>query len=407
MDTLRKIEELIEQNKNLEHRNEELKNIIEVNLAQPGYDVYLTSFNDIIDVSEAETLIVKFYQHSKIPTALYDHKGKLIFSIGWKQICRHFHRVHHESLLLCQDTLDIVNKSLAKQPYYFFQCKNGINGIAISIEIYNKHVATIILSQFFYKDETPDYVFFKQQAANYKFNVKPYISAVNDIPTYSNTEIESIFQNASFLAEMISFLGSKNIEYNNRSKKQIDNKMLLSSLRDKINEEELIIKSLLQNITKHQKEVQENTVSKTHFLKQLKRLNDRIEHSENILNSLLSSIPLGIGFIRSNVFTYVNDQICRITGYTSKEFIGRNPEFLFPYSEDIRKIFPKNNSLHKTDSIETRLQRKDGTLVNVIVFVALLNNFNSVQGIAFSLMDITAIQENHSARIVTKEHAEK
>ena len=62
MDTLKKIEELIEQNKNLEHRNEELKNIIEVNLTQSVYDDYLASFNDIIDVSDAETLIVKFYQ---------------------------------------------------------------------------------------------------------------------------------------------------------------------------------------------------------------------------------------------------------------------------------------------------------------------------------------------------------
>jgi len=402
IDSLKQIEELIEQNKSLEKRNEELKNIIEVNLSQPGYDVYLASFNDIIEISEAETLIVKFYQYNKIPTALYDHKGKLIFSVGWKQACRHFHRQNNESLQLCDDSHNIVNRVLSKKPYFLFQCKNGINAIAISIEIENKHVATIVLSQFFYADESPDYMFFKQQANNFNFDIKSYLTAVNDLPVFSNSEIEHIMQNASFVAEMISYLGVKNLERQENSKKQVNNKMLLSTLRDKINEQEKIIKSLFENITKHQHEVEENTVSKTQFQKQLKRLSDRLDRSETVLSSLLSSIPLGIGFIQSYVFTYVNDQMARITGYSAKDLIGRDPEVLLADTENYRRLFSESNLLQKTNSIETQLKKKDGTLTDVIIFTALLNKADVSQGIAFSIMDTAIIQENYQELIFTK-----
>jgi PAS domain S-box-containing protein len=401
-DSIKQIEELIEQNKSLERRNEELKNIIEVNLAQPGYDVYLASFNDIIDVSEAETLIVKFYQYNKIPTALYDHKGKLIFSVGWKHICRQFHQSNDDTKIMCDESLSTVNKTLDKKPYFLFQCKNGINAIAISIEIQNKHVATIVFSQFFYKDETPDYAFFEQKALQHKFDPKSYITAIKEIPTFSNEEIEHIMQNASFVAEMISYMGAKNLEFKDSSKKQVSNKMLLSTLRDKINEQEKIIKSLLENITKHQKDVEENTVSKSQFQKQLKRLTDRLDRSEIVLNSLLSSIPLGIGFIRSQVFTYVNDQMAKITGYSAKDLIGRDPELLLAYPENYRRLFSENNLMQKTHSIETQIKLKDGKLANVILFTALLNKADPGEGIALSVMDIALIQESSQELIFTK-----
>jgi PAS domain S-box-containing protein len=401
-DSLKQIEELIEQNKSLEKRNEELKNIIEVNLTQPGYDVYLASFNDIIDISEAETLSVKFYQYNKIPTALYDHKGKLIFSVGWKHICRHFHRHNADSLQMCEDTLNIVNRALTKKPYYLFQCKNGLNGIAISIEIQNKHVATIVLSQFFYEDEEPDYMFYKHQSEKYKFDIKSYMTAVQDMASFSNSEIEHIIQNASFVAELVSYLGSKNLEQQDNSKKQVSNKMLLSTLRDKINEQEKIIKSLLLNITKHRNDVEENSISKTQFQKQLKRLSDRLERSETVLSSLLSAIPLGIGFVRSHVFTYVNDQMARTTGYLAKDLIGRDPEVLLADPENYMRLFSESNLLQQTNSIETQLKKKDGTLVEVIIFTAFLNKLDPSQGIAFSIMDTSIIQENYQELIFTK-----
>ena len=159
---------------------------------------------------------------------------------------------------------------------------------------------------------------------------------------------------------------------------------------------------LFQNITKHQHEVEENTVSKTQFQKQLKRLSDRLDRSETVLSSLLSSIPLGIGFIQSYVFTYVNDQMARITGYSAKDLIGRDPEVLLADTENYRRLFSESNLLQKTNSIETQLKKKDGTLTDVIIFTALLNKADVSQGIAFSIMDTAIIQENYQELIFTK-----
>jgi len=197
-------------------------------------------------------------------------------------------------------------------------------------------------------------------------------------------------------------MGSKNLEFKDNSKKQVNNKMLLSTLRDKINEQEKIIKSLLENITKHQKDIEENTVSKPQFQKQIKRLTERLDRSEIVLNSLLSSIPLGIGFIRSQVFTYVNEQMAKITGYSAKDLIGRDPELLLAYPENYRRLFSENNLMHRTNSIETQLKMKDGTFANVIIFTALLNKSNPGEGIALSILDIATIQDNSHELLFTK-----
>jgi PAS domain S-box-containing protein len=392
MNTLRKIEELIEQNKNLEHRNEELKKIIEINLTQSDYDECLASLHDIVDVSEAENLLVKFYQHNKIPTALFDHTGKLIFSIGWKPACTKYHRGNDNSLIQCDETFCLVNQKLAENQCYLYQCKNGMNAIAFPVEIHHKHIATIILSQFFYKDEAPDYIFFKELAKKFKFDSKAYISAIKELPTYSNSEIDCIIKNGEFLAEIIGYLIFKNLEYKNRSKKIIDNKMLLSTLRDKIKEEENIIKSLLHDITNHEKEIKENTVSRAQFLNQQKRLNDKLERSEDLLNSLLSSVPLGIAFVQNNVLTYVNDKIIRITGYNTKELIGRNPEFLFRNPDDYQKICPDTNMMSDTKPFEIQLKRKDGSSVEVFLYATLLNKSKPSKGSTLSIMDLVTIK---------------
>jgi PAS domain S-box-containing protein len=408
METLRKIVELIEQNKTLEQRNEELKNIIVANLDQNGHTPG-HQLTEAIDFSDTKNLFVRFFQHHKIPTALFDEKGKLIFSVGWKNSCELFHPNYDEPFKDYNNLLP-HKKPESREGYYLFQRKNGLHTIAIPVEIKNRQVATLLLSQFFLQDQMPCNLFFEEIACKKNMDIIAILSAVKEMPVFSEPELKNIIQNASLLTETISFIGTKNIEFHTRLRKQADSNLLLSALLDKTSEQEMIIKSLLQNISIHHEEVKENTISKPVFQKQQKLLIHQIEHTENILNSLLTSMPLGIGFVRKNVFTYVNDYMFRILGYTPKELIGRDPQILFTSSEDLKKIFelPVEKFLFKeTSSFETRAIKRDGGMLDVMVFISLIDGLNLEQGITVSIMDISSIKKTQKELIVAKEKAEE
>ena len=407
MQTLRKIDELIVQNKTLEQRNEELKNIIEANLCQSNKDQEF-AFTNAIDLTDAKTLIVKFYQFNKIPIALYDEKGKLIFSVGGKTNFNLFQQNYDEIFQEYLKFSRTQSQSEYQKSKYLFKRSNGTITLAHPIEIQNKTIAVIILSQFFNSEEIPTIEFISNQAKIN--NIDPLIAyaASKEIPAISESELETIFQNVSMLSEMIFFMVKKNIEYRLYVRKQADSDIVLSALSGKISEQEKIIKSLLSNINAHQIEVRENTISKSAFQMQQKRLVERIKHSEALLNSLLTSMPLGIGFVRGNVFTFTNDQMFRITGYTPKELIGRDPEMLFASHDDFMEIMkgsPESFLFKDKNSYEIPILTKGDELRDAIVFVSQIDPEDTDLGIAFSILDISDIKKVQRELIQEKERA--
>ncbi|HEY4789542.1 MAG TPA: ATP-binding protein [Bacteroidales bacterium] len=404
METLRKIGELIEQNKILEQRNEELKNIIAASLDQTTKD-HDFAFQDS-DLSDVKTLIVKFYQYNKIPTVLYNKQGTLIFSIGWKTKYSFFHHNFDE---LYQEYCEFTGKtSFIQKPFHFFKRNDGLHAVAFPLEIRNMPVATLILSQFFIEKEMPDTESLSVMNKSKETDPDLFNKALEEIQILNDHTLGETIKNASYLGEMISFLGLKNMEYQASLRKQTDNDTVFKALREKIAEQELIIKSLIQNISAHENEVRENTISKTAFQKQQKRLFERIKHSEALLNSLLTSLPLGICFIRKNIFTYSNDQMVRITGYTPKELIGRSPELLFADSQDYVNLTATiDNLIVEKKSFESPIVNKNGTIVDAIIFVSYIDAEEPDLGVTFSMMDISAIKKVQRELMMEKERAEE
>jgi PAS domain S-box len=406
METLRKIEELIVQNKILEQRNEELKNIIEVNLKETQDDVDLT-VNYTVDLSDAKTLILKFYQGVKVPVALFDDHGKLIFSIGGKEhnseFPIHYERLYQEYILSIQNK----DQTVSKFPKYAFKLSNGTCAIAVPVELFDKVIAVIILCQFYYDQEMPFPEFWKEAGIS---SYSSFPSGLNTIPLLSDLQLESLGQQAALIGEMVSTLVKKDIHHAQQIKRQKDNNLILNALLDKISEQEQIIKSLLSSISQHKIEVRDNTIDKATFQRHQKQLVDRIKYSEALLNSLLTSVPLGIGFIKKNIFTYVNDQMFRLTGYTPKELIGRDPEILFDSQEVYQQILlgAQEHFLFKDmNSYEASLIGKDGSLVDVIVFVTHIDPEDYDSGLAISIMNISAMKQVQNEMIKEKERAEE
>jgi PAS domain S-box-containing protein len=391
-ETLKKIQELIDQNRILEKHNEELKNIIDINLAQPSKEPVIP-ITEIIGKNEIESLVFKFYHSHKIPAALFSNNTDILFSIGWKKLFTT--RTDIGKKISCIfDIIDYFNQNAFDKKFYKYNYLHGFNTIAFPIEIKKEFQATLILNQFFYKDEIPEYDDILRFARENNIKEKEFFKLLSEIPIYGPSEIETIINQGIILSEMISFIGTKNYEFYKQFKQQTDNNILLNSLKKKITEQDGIIKNLLYNITEHKKDIGENTINKTVLKKETNNLTQKLNRTETILNSILTSSPLGICFIKEGVITFANDQMFHLSGYTTKEIIGRSLTYLFSESFTWKKLMEQSNSaiLKEHITFQSQIIRKNGNSTDIIGFLAQIIPGNPLEGYTLSILDASSIK---------------
>ena len=406
--TLKKIQELIDQNRFLEKRTEELKNLIETNISRKSTKQQV-NYSELITSTEIENLVFKFYQNNKIPTAVFDREGRLIFSIGWKKISDNFTNAE-TAKVCCNQIIQLAEVEKSSQKFFLYKCPDGFNAIALPVEVRDKTIAILLLNQFFYSGEIPDLQFFRNLPHLSKLGDDELVDLITEIPVFTKDEISQITEQGLIIAEMISFVAGKNLEFKERFGNQSNNELVLKALKDKIIEQENLIQVFKQIIIEHEQYVQQNTVSRSEMDAKVRNLSSQLDRNELLLNSLLTSVPLGIGFVKKNIFTYVNDQMFKLTGYTPKELIGRSP-FIFKDGirnwNDLLKQTDRYDFFRENASFETKIKTKNNEIRDVMVFIGLLDSDLHSEGFTVSFLDITEIKKVEEELKFAKEKAEE
>ncbi|HEX2936610.1 MAG TPA: response regulator [Bacteroidales bacterium] len=407
LDTLLKIKELIEQNRVLEKRNEELKNLVDINLNKQAETSSVLP-SDILGKQEIESLVFKFFQQYKVPSAVYDKDGKLLFSIGWKRLCSNQVK-HNATAPCCEEGVTQFIHIKPAEKYYHHQCNHGFNALGFPIEIKSKTFGMLVISQFFNYGQIPGVDAFKDWKDYQPFNEDNFSLLLAEIPVIKPSELENIISQGTLLAEMISFIGNKNLEFYKRFNHQLENEQLFNAIKIKLAEQEQIIQSLISKITQHHDYVQEHTIDKSTLKKEIKSLTGRLDHTETILNSILTSIPLGITFVKKNTITYANDQIYKITGYTIKELIGRNPGYIIADQnvwKEILSLTSESFIEKEKTTFEIILNKKDKTTCTALAFVSPHDINNPQNGFTLSFLDISETKNIQAQLLDAKERAE-
>lgn len=118
----------------------------------------------------------------------------------------------------------------------------------------------------------------------------------------------------------------------------------------------------------------------------------KLHDSEATLASILRSAPIGIGQVTSRTFNYVNENYAQMLGYSVQELVGNNSRMTYPSDEEFERVGKyKYEEIKKkgTGSIETVLQKKDGTLIDVFMSSTPVNQSDLSQGVTFTALDIT------------------
>lgn len=132
-------------------------------------------------------------------------------------------------------------------------------------------------------------------------------------------------------------------------------------------------------------------------------------HLLSSLQSIFRAAPVGIGVLVNRVLVQVNERICEMTGYTREELIGQSARILYPTQEDFEYVGTvKYQQIHEhgIGTVETRWQRKDGTVLDILLSSVPLNPQDWSQGITFTALDITARKRAEAALQAERDFAQ-
>ncbi len=119
---------------------------------------------------------------------------------------------------------------------------------------------------------------------------------------------------------------------------------------------------------------------------------EALRKSEAKLYSIFRAAPAGIGLVSNRVLKEVNDRICEMVGYSREELLEQNARILYPSDEDYEYVGRKKYAQIRErgiGTVETRWQRKDGEVINVLLSSSAVDPNDLTRRVTFTALDIT------------------
>lgn len=117
-----------------------------------------------------------------------------------------------------------------------------------------------------------------------------------------------------------------------------------------------------------------------------------LRESEMYLGSILRSSPIGIGVTSHRIIMTVNPRICQMLGYAQEELIGKSSRFVYPTEQEYERVGRINQeqiAKNGYGSVETRWQKKDGSVIEILLSSTPLDGANFAAEVTFTATDIT------------------
>ena len=117
-----------------------------------------------------------------------------------------------------------------------------------------------------------------------------------------------------------------------------------------------------------------------------------LRQREITLSSIFRAAPTGIGMVCDRTITQANEQLCQMLGYSEAELLGQSARLLYPSDEEFEFVGREKYARireNDTGSVETRWQRKNGEVIDVMLSSAPLDSKDLSVGVTFTALDIT------------------
>lgn len=134
---------------------------------------------------------------------------------------------------------------------------------------------------------------------------------------------------------------------------------------------------------------------------------EQLTHRLEALGSIFRAAPTGIGLARQRIIVLANERLGEMIGYRPDELIDQSARVLYPDQEEFERVGrDKYGQIARKGSgtIETRWQRKDGRIIDVLLSSAPLDRQDLSLGVIFTALDITARKQAEQTIAIQKSH---
>ena len=127
-----------------------------------------------------------------------------------------------------------------------------------------------------------------------------------------------------------------------------------------------------------------------------KETEERLAASENLLRSVLRSIPGGVGMVRNRVLIWVNDTFCRMLERHEEELIGKKTAVLYPSKKEYEWVGQELYAALEKDGFaaqEAELITGSGVILHVIFTITYINPKKPEEGAVFVMTDVSGLKK--------------
>jgi PAS domain S-box-containing protein len=125
----------------------------------------------------------------------------------------------------------------------------------------------------------------------------------------------------------------------------------------------------------------------------------KLSNSEARLSSILDNAPLGIGMVVNRTINFANAKLSHLLGYTEDEIVNKDIRILYPSDAEFQRMEQDYRLILREKGfaeVETQLQHKNGTILDVFMRSALIDRSYPAMGFISSVMDISELKKIES-----------
>jgi len=133
-------------------------------------------------------------------------------------------------------------------------------------------------------------------------------------------------------------------------------------------------------------------VANTRDITERKQAEDALMEKEKQINSIFRSAPVGIGLVANRVLKTVNSRLCEMTGYKEEELLNQSARMLYPDDGEFDYVGREKYAQiadRGTGDVETLWQKKDGTIIDILLSSTPIDLNDWPRGMTFTALDIT------------------